>query len=32
MNNILSHEQTKIDEIVTKNRYGIRKLEATYLQ
>jgi hypothetical protein len=32
MNNILSHSEPTVEEVITKNRYGIRKLEAKYLQ
>jgi hypothetical protein len=31
MNNILSHD-SPVEEVISKNRYGIRKLEATYLK
>lgn len=31
MNNILSHD-VPVEEVISKNRYGVRNLEAKYLQ
>lgn len=31
MNNILNHN-VPVEEIISKNRYGVRNLEAKYLQ